>query len=315
MGWPRFGGVSLAASGPPDPRLLTMVRMNGEQRAVTAGEQDHSDPGRFRGEVADAPADAGRPPVDVEAPCADRPGTPEVFSADVATPDGPRTVTWRNCRASETLLAAVNQRWPMRDTTLDGSYGDLTNPSRRSDHHPWLVFLDRRVVRARCFDVNGIDAGWLAEQIRRLGAAGDPRLVSGGYVIFNERITSGDWRTWRKYTGADPHRERLHVSFSLGGFDNPSPWLFLEDDTVTPQDLRAVVNGILDAEVPLRASGKGGHTSLRKVITQLERAIVPVRSSEPSETHELVERVSADLTALRDVVTKATQAITTAGGN
>lgn len=313
MGWPHFGGVSPAASGVSLPRLLTMLRMNGEQRAVTAGEQDHSDPGRFRGEVADAPADAGRPPADADAdaPADAEFGDPELFSADVATPDGPRTVTWRNCRASDTLFAAVNRVWPMRDTALDGSYGDLTNPSRRSDHHPWLVFLGTRVVRARCFDVNGIDAAWLAEQIRRLGAAGDPRLVSGGYVILNERITSGDWRTWRKYTGADPHRERVHVSFSMSGFDNPAPWLFLEDDTVTPQDLRAVVNGILDTEVPLRASGKGGHTSLRKVITQLERAIVPVRSSEPSETHELVERVSADLSALRDVVT---QAITTTTG-
>lgn len=294
---------------------MTMLVMNGEQRAVTAGAQDHSDPGRFRGEVAAAPVDSGRPPVDADDPLDSDTGEPVVFSTDVATPDGPRTVRWRNCRASNMLLAAVNRLWPMRDTTCDGSFGDLTRPSRRSDHHPWLVLETEqvRLVRARCFDANGIDAAWLAEHLRRLGAAGDPRLVHGGYVIFNGCITSADFKTWRRYTGADPHTTRVHVSFSLSlGFDSPAPWLFLEDDTVTPQDLRAVVNGILDTQVPLRASGRGGYTTLRQVITKLERAIVPVVSSEPSETHELVAKVSEEVSELREVVT---QAITTTGGN
>lgn len=275
--------------------------MSSERVAVTAGVQDHSDPGRFRGEVSDSPVDAGRPPIDdtngaVARPC---------HAVEV----GNRLANWRNCRASDTLLDAVDQRWPMRDTAGDGAVGDTTQPSRRSDHHPWLVINTMRVVRARDFDVDGIDAGWLAEHLRRLGAAGDPRLTNGGYVIFNERITSGDWRTWRRYTGADPHTTRLHVSFSLslGGFDNPAPWVFLEDDTVTPQDLRAVVNGLLDTPVPVRSSGKGGNTTLRAVIVQLERAIVPVRDPEPTDTHELVERLSTDLAAMRDVLTEFVQ--------
>lgn len=300
----------------------TRSEMCGERRAVTAGAEDHSDPGRFRGEVAHSPTDVGRPPVDTaDADLDDDWGV--LSSVDVVGPAGGRTVTWRNCRASATLHAAVNQRWPMRDTARDGTVGDVTYPTRRSDHHPWMVIDTVRVVRARDFDVNGINAAWLAEQLRRLGAAGDPRLVHGGYVILNERITSADWRTWRRYTGADPHTERLHVSFSLSlaGFDSPAPWLFLEDDTVTPQDLRAVVNGILDTQVPLRSSGKGGHTSLRQIITQLDRAIVPVRDAQPSETHELVEQVSADLAALRDAVnqlaaasTETTAAAGTTGG-
>lgn len=288
---------------------MTMLVMNGEQRAVTAGVQDHSEVWRFRGEVADAPADAGMPPAGAD-DLADAHGERGPFTVDV----GGRSVTWRNCRASDTLHYAVNRLWPMRDTALDGSYGDLAHPSRRSDHHPWLVIDEVGIVRARCFDANGIDGAWLAQQLRRLGAAGDPRLAAGGYVIFNERITSANWMTWRKYTGKDPHHDRLHVSFAMSGFDNPAPWLFLEDDTVTPQDLRAVVNGILDTPVPLRASGKGGHTTLRQIITQLERAIVPIRSSEPSETHELVEQMSRDLATVRDTVSRLTAAGTPTGG-
>lgn len=284
-----------------------MIVMDGERAACTAGVQDHSDPGRFRGEPADTPTDVGRPPIDPD----ERDDLDAGAEVHTVALIGGRTVRWRNCRASITLADAVNRRWPMRDTAYDGTYGDVTHPSRRSDHHPWLVINQIGVVRARCFDTNGIDAGWLAGYLRRLGAAGDPRLT-GGYVIFNERITSADFHTWRRYTGRDPHTTRLHVSFGMspGGFDSPAPWLFLED-TVTPQDLRAVVNGILDTQVPLRSSGRGGHTSLRKVITQLDRAIVPVRDTEPSETHELVERVSTDLAAVRDAITTLAQAATT----
>lgn len=288
-----------------------MIVVDGERAACTAGVQDHSDPGRFRGEPADTPTDTGCPPVDPNE-YDDLADGVDVFTVDLT---GGRTIRWRNCLASNTLAAAVNRRWPMRDTANDGTYGDITHPSRRSDHHPWLVIDQTGVVRARCFDTDGIDAGWLAEQLRRLGAASDPRLVHGGYVIFNERITSADFHTWRRYTGRDPHTTRLHVSFSMSspGFDSPAPWLFLED-TVTPQDLRAVVNGILDTQVPLRSSGRGGHTSLRKVITQLERAIVPVRDAEPSETHELVERLSTDLAAVRDAITTLAHAATTPPG-
>lgn len=298
------------------PAFVTMIVV-AEQATSGAGTEDHSDPSRFRGEVADSPVDTGQPPV------ADLHRDAVTVSHDVfAVPlGGRRTVRWRNCLTSNHLLAAVNARWPARETAWDGSVGNVVHPSRRSDHHPWVVIQGVHVVRARCLDVNGIDAGWLAEQLRRLGAAGDPRLTNGGYVIFNERITSGDWHTWRRYTGRDPHTTRLHVSFSLSlaGFDNPAPWLFLEDDTVTPQDLRAVVNGLLDTQVPLRASGKGGHTTLRQVITQLERAIVPVRSSEPSETHQLVERLAHDVEAVRAALTQLTgsagAAGTTAGGS
>lgn len=311
--------MSTATHPPVIAGFVTMVGMNGEQRAVTAGEQDHADPGRFRGEVTGAPIDVGLPPISRDNDNVSVVRDPRVFTALVA---GGHTVRYRNCVASDTLFDAVNRLWPMRDTALDGTYGDLTHPSRRSDHHPWLILDDVGVIRARCFDANGIDAGWLAQQLRRLGAASDPRLVHGGYVIFHGCITSSDFKTWRRYTGHDPHASRLHVSFSLSraGFDNPAPWLFLEDDTVTPQDLRAVVNGILDTPVPLRASGKGGNTTLRHVITRLERAIVPVRDSEPSETHELVARVSADVAALREAVAQftgstATTVAGTTGGN
>jgi Putative peptidoglycan binding domain len=135
-------------------------------------------------------------------------------------------VSWRNCTASVTLVAAVNQRWPKRDKASDGTIGDAAHASRHSDHNPWVVVKGVGVVRARDIDKDGIAAAELAEKLRRLGAAGDRRLANGGYVIFNRRITAPDFSHWREYTGSNPHTAHIHVSFSLtpAGFDYPAGW-------------------------------------------------------------------------------------------
>jgi hypothetical protein len=95
-----------------------------------------------------------------------------------------------------------------------------------SDHNPWL----NNTVRALDVDVDGIDAAWLAEQLRLLGAAGDHRLTGGGYVIYNRQITSSDFRRWLPYTGADPHTSHVHVSVSRDpvGYEDRGPWHFLD---------------------------------------------------------------------------------------
>lgn len=139
---------------------------------------------------------------------------------------------WRNCNASMTLLAYVNARWPLRDKASDGTIGDAAHATRDSDHNPWVINNGMGVVRARDIDVDGIDAGWLAEQLRLRGAAGDPRLTGGGYVILNRRITRADFSGWSVYTGVNPHTAHMHVSFSLNaaGYDSTAPWAFGEDD-------------------------------------------------------------------------------------
>lgn len=140
-------------------------------------------------------------------------------------------MAWRLARAAETLRAGVNARWPNRDKKSDGTIGDASHASRSSasDHNPWIVVAGVGVVRALDIDVDGIDAGWYAEQLRLLGAAGDHRLVGGGYVIFNRRITRPDFSGWSVYTGTNPHTAHVHTSLSRNatGFDDPAPWAFL----------------------------------------------------------------------------------------
>lgn len=138
-------------------------------------------------------------------------------------------MAWRNCNASVALVNAVNAKWPNRDKASDGTIGDAAHASRDSDHNPWIVVAGVGVVRARDIDKDGIDADWLAEELRKLGAAGDPRLAGGGYVIWNRRITTPDFKGWKAYTGSNPHDKHIHVSFSRNeaGFDSNASWAFL----------------------------------------------------------------------------------------
>ena len=137
--------------------------------------------------------------------------------------------------ALETLRTQINAHWPTRDHSSDGTIGDAAHLAEgdRSDHNPWLDDM----VRALDVDVDGIDAQWLAESLRRTGAAGDHRLTGGGYVIFNHKITTPDFSAWVAYTGGDPHTTHVHVSVTrMGGFRDAGPWAFLDGAPApTPQ--------------------------------------------------------------------------------
>lgn len=138
-------------------------------------------------------------------------------------------MAWRNANASVTLVNAVNAKWPNRSKASDGTIGDAAHASRSSDHNPWVKIGSMGIVRARDITAAGIDAAWLAEQLRLLGRSGDSRLANGGYVIFNRRITTPDFSGWKAYTGSNPHIKHVHVSFSktASGFDRTDGWAFL----------------------------------------------------------------------------------------
>lgn len=131
------------------------------------------------------------------------------------------TKPWRLAGCLRDLLDEVNAAHPGRSTKHDGTIGDEAHAARTSDHNP-----DRGVVEA----VDITAEAWteaLADRLRALGRAGDPRMA-GGYVIFRRRIASPrqDW-AWRKYTGSNPHEAHLHVSCTddPDHYDAPGAWL------------------------------------------------------------------------------------------
>jgi hypothetical protein len=145
-------------------------------------------------------------------------------------------MTWRNCQASLTLIAEVNLRWSGRSRASDGTIGDAAHATRTSDHNPWVTVAGQGVVRARDITRVGCDLPSLFEHLRKLGQAGDPRLAGGGYLILDRRITAPDFRTWRAYTGTNPHDKHGHVSFSTSpaGFDSQAPWHIVPPGAQTP---------------------------------------------------------------------------------
>lgn len=138
-------------------------------------------------------------------------------------------MAWRNANASVSLVNAVNAKWPNRSKVSDGTIGDAAHATRNSDHNPWVKIGSMGIVRARDITAAGIDAAWLAEQLRLAGRAGDSRLRNGGYIIFNRRITTPDFSGWKVYKGSNPHTKHVHVSFArdAAGFDRTDGWAFM----------------------------------------------------------------------------------------
>lgn len=116
------------------------------------------------------------------------------------------------------LRDQINALAPNRSKSSDGWIGDPAHAARKSEHNP----NSAGVVRA--LDVthdprNGVDAGTLADAIRK---SGDPRVY---YVISNGRIANSG-APWRKYTGSNGHYHHFHVSVSADSrlYDSDKPW-------------------------------------------------------------------------------------------
>lgn len=187
---------------------------------------------------------------------------------------------WRPARSLDQLLDEVNRAAPKRSKAADGCIGDPAHAARSSDHNPNPV----GVVRARDFThdpAHGLDAGVLAERIRRLGLAGHPALAAGAYVIWSDRIASATrdgapW-DWEPYAGDNPHTKHVHVSVSASrsGYDSPAPWGVmrpLEPNHVT-RARRLLEQAIAELERAPRSRVvvRAGAATLRRVLAVLPK--------------------------------------------
>jgi hypothetical protein len=125
------------------------------------------------------------------------------------------------CKAGQQLREQIDDAFPDRSRVApEGWLGDRRHAARRSDHNP---SVPEGVVRAYDFNADlgssRHEAFDLADQLRLL-ARSDKRI---SYVIFNGKIAS--WKRnykWRRYTGLNPHKSHIHVSFTAKGDNDGS---------------------------------------------------------------------------------------------
>ena len=151
-------------------------------------------------------------------------------------------MSWRVAKSLDVLLFQVNERWPNRDKSSDGTIGDASHSARTSDHNP----NSKGVVCA--LDVThdpsvGLDASLLAETLRQ---SHDPRIK---YLISNARICSSTVKpwTWRQYSGMNAHRHHMHVSV-YGNYDDTTPWAIVVGDAPKSSSGHRRLSSILATE-------------------------------------------------------------------
>jgi hypothetical protein len=202
-------------------------------------------------------------------------------------------VTYRECRATATLLDEIDAAAPHRSKVSDGWIGDAAHASRDSDHNPWVILAGVGIVRARDFThdpIHGLDCNQLARALAALIAAGaHPACRHGAYVIWNRRIFSFDRRAegWRTYTGSNAHEHHCHLSVSLdpAGFDSTAPWGVMEVDDMFDADAKALLENV-DAKITALAAAVQADETSDRVEAKRARA--------------RMERVMKRLAAIRD---------------
>ena len=129
------------------------------------------------------------------------------------------------------LRQQIDQRWPNRDRRSDGWIGDRAHAARVSDHNP-----DPRTGIVHAIDIdenlgagrwrNGRQARILADELLDYAASGLPGSNRVKYVVYENRIGSGTyrskWWTWRP--GNWGHTAHIHVSFTAAADTDDRPW-------------------------------------------------------------------------------------------
>lgn len=146
---------------------------------------------------------------------------------------------WHVPASLRALRAEVDQRWPDRDKSSDGTIGDPAHSVSKSEHNPvghpfGPAYGTAGAVHAMDITARGIEVDEVLA-----GLIGDQRVW---YVIYDRKIWSKNYGPWdeRFYTGSNPHTTHIHVSLAADnqamGLRNEldaSAWL---DDDGPPPD-------------------------------------------------------------------------------
>ena len=118
------------------------------------------------------------------------------------------------CKAGVQLREQIDDAFPNRDRRSDGWIGDPRHAARKSDHNPTAEGIVRAIDIDADLKSHAAEPFDFADQLRLL-ARSDKRI---SYIIFNGKIASYKRNyKWRKYTGINPHKTHIHISFTAKG--------------------------------------------------------------------------------------------------
>lgn len=154
---------------------------------------------------------------------------------------------WRLAPSLRAYVDEADEVFPNRDTSSDGSIGDLAHSVRVSDHNP-----DDGYVDAVDLDEDLAPGVTLMPFAEHLRTGKDPRVK---YVIYEGRMFSSyatssraAWR-WGPYSGINAHTHHLHLSIlhTDAARNDLRAWGFAPASTQEPDDLMAAADDILKA--------------------------------------------------------------------
>jgi hypothetical protein len=178
----------------------------------------------------------------------------------------------RLARALVQLIGEVNNKYPDRPKSADGTYGDTAHAARVSDHNP----NSAGVVTA--WDIT--TAPW-SDKFALWLARKENRRVK--YVIWDHGIWTPE-KGWHRYDGDDPHVGHIHLSLSAdpSQYDRTDLWnvgTYDLDDDMTPAESKmlAETHAMLKQLVAPRRPDKQDidpqHLSLADLYTLVEQKV------------------------------------------
>lgn len=111
-------------------------------------------------------------------------------------------MSWHLAPSLEKLREEVNQKWPNRSKSSDGTIGDRAHSARKSDHNP----NSRGSVNALDITAKGVDVARIIAVAKK--------HPSVRYIIYNRTIMNRDIGHFkpRHYSGSNPHTAHVHIS-------------------------------------------------------------------------------------------------------
>lgn len=200
------------------------------------------------------------------------------------------------------LRTDLNRIAPGRDTTSDGTIGDVAHQSRSSDHNddeigkvPIKDADKKHEVHAVDLDSNLREPDLTMERVvlhivNRCRSGIEKRLR---YVIYNRRIweASNNWRQ-RDYDGDNPHIEHAHFSAS---YDTA------KEASTASWGLEEIPVALTDADKKwLAAQINASETRLRAEINAVPGELLTTKTGDPSNRDREVRDHLIDLSQVRD---------------